>query len=690
MRTLLIALLLFVSSFPVFAQSAPSKVEGRFDLTTPAKVVRVTDPQISPDGRTVAVLVGRVNYPENRVDTDVVLVDSATRTQRVLINGRRGVSSPRWTSDGSQLAFLAQVDGKAQVLAINVSGGEAWQVTKSPTPVINFAVRPDGKSVAFTAADEEPKREGEDRFNRSFEVSRSSFLATDVPRPVHLWLAPLDGAPAQRLTTGTWTLPAPFPPGPAPPAPSWSPDGKTVAFIRINSVHSGERSGSTIQLLDVERGSMRPLTTRQLGEQQPSFSPDGKSLAYWFTRPPSGNAIWIAPIEGGFGAPSTTTLDRHILRGLWMPDGKSLLLAANDHTTTGLWQLPLGGEPRRIEVGKLVANASYGLDASIGRDGRIVFTASEGQRPTELYLLASLTARPERLTDFNGHIAAMQLGKTETIEWKGADGFDMDGVITYPPDFQAGRKYPLVLYIHGGPRSTSKEAFSTRAQLLAAQGWIVFEPNYRGSDNHGGKFMSAIQNDAGAGPGRDVMSGIEQLKARGIVDEQRMAVSGWSYGGYMTTWMIGNYPETFKAAVAGAPVTDQLAQYTLSDGNSSRGQAGGSPYLNEQRMQSYVAQSPLTYAPKVKTPTLIMALTGDYRVPIPQAYSYFHALRDNGTKVQFIAYPLPGHSPTDPVHQRDVDRRWIEWIRTHLDAVGKTTTDGARLIPPTTPPAQSR
>jgi dipeptidyl aminopeptidase/acylaminoacyl peptidase len=508
-------------------------------------------------------------------------------------------------------------------------------------------------------------------------VTRSSYLATDVPRPVHLWLAPVDGSPAKRLTSGTWTLPAPFPPGPAPPAPNWSPDGKTLAFIKINSVHSGERGASRIHLLDVATGSERQLTTRPAGEQQPVFSPDGKSLAYWFNRVPSGNAIWIAPVEGGFGAVATGTLDRHILRGMWMPDGKSLLLAANDHTTTGLWLQPVAGtEPRRIEMGKLVANASYGLDASISRDGRIALTASDSQRPSELYLLSSIDAQPQRLTDFNAHIAAMQLGKTETLEWKGADGFDMDGVVTYPPDFQQGRKYPLVLYIHGGPRSTSKEAFSPRSQLLAAQGWIVFEPNYRGSDNHGGKFMLAIQNDAGAGPGRDVMSGIEQLKSRGIVDDQKMAVSGWSYGGYMTTWLIGNYPDAFRAAVAGAPVTDQLAQYTLSDSNSSRGQAGGSPYTNEQRMQSYIAQSPLTYAPKVKTPTLIMALTGDYRVPIPQAYSFFHALRDNGVKVKFVAYPLPGHSPTDPVHQRDVDRRWIEWIKTNLDGTQKTSTDG--------------
>lgn len=670
MRQALCAILLFLFTTPALAQ--------RVDLTTAGKVVRLADPQISPDGKTILVVVSRANYTDNRYDAEIVRVDVATREQRILVAGRRGVTAPRWSADGSHLAFLAQVDGRAQVFAMKVDGGEAWQVTKSPTPVQNFALRPDGRSIAYTAADEETRKDGEERFNRSYEISRSSYLTTEVPRPIHLWLAPIEGAPAKRLTSGTWTLPAPFPPGPAPPAPAWSPDGKTLAYIKVNSVHSGERSDSTIQLLDVDAGTTRALTTRQLGEQHPAFSPDGAHIAYWFQRPVEGNAIWVAPVSGGFGTIATMPIERNILRGLWMPDSQSLLIAANDRTTTGLWLQTIGGTARRLDMGELVASANYGLDASVSRDGRIAVVASEPQRPAELYLLTTDTAAPQRLTDFNAPIVAMQLGKTETIEWDGPDGFRMDGVITYPPEFQPGRKYPLVLYIHGGPRSASKQAFSARAQLLASQDWIVFEPNYRGSDNRGGKFMTAIQNDAGAGPGRDVMSGVEQLKARGIVDESRVAVSGWSYGGFMTTWLIGNYPEVFRAAVAGAPVTDRLHQYTLSDGNVGRGGGGLSPYANPKQMESAHTQSPITYASKVKAPTLILALSGDYRVPITQAYAYYHALRDNGVTVQFVGYPLPGHSPTDPVHQRDVDRRWVEWIRRQFDAPKSGTSESRR------------
>ena len=243
MKHLFIALALFVFAQPALAQ--------RFELSTPGKVVRVTDPQITPDGKTIAVLVSRANFTDNRFDAEIVTVDVATRRQRVVATGRLSISAPRWSPDASHLAFLAHEEGRAQVFVVPASGGNAWQVTKSPTPVINFTWRPDGKAVTFTAVDEPGKKDGEERFNRSFEVSRSSYLATETPRPVHAWLAPLDGNPAKRLTSGAWTLPAPYPPGPAPPAPSFSADGKTLAFVRINSVHSGERGESTIHLLDV-------------------------------------------------------------------------------------------------------------------------------------------------------------------------------------------------------------------------------------------------------------------------------------------------------------------------------------------------------------------------------------------------------------------------------------------------------
>jgi dipeptidyl aminopeptidase/acylaminoacyl peptidase len=466
---------------------------ARFDLSTPGRITRVADPQISPDGKSIAVVVSRANFADNRWDGELVLVDTATKAQTVATRGRRGVSQPRWSPDGSHLSYLATVEGRAQIFALPVKQpGEAMQLTKSPTGVQHYAWRPDGKAIAFVAADEEPKKEGEERHNRVFEVQRNDYLRQDAPKPWHIWIATLDGK-NRRVTSGAWTVPIAYPPG-APPSPlTWSADNKSLAVVKVASPYSGEFNQAVIHILNTETGEMRPLTGRQANESQPVFSPDGSKVAYWYARDGQRrnvNEIQIAPVSGGEGTVLTRALDRNIQRAIWMPDGQSLLVSANDITTTAIWHQPLNGAARRLDLGPITVSGSFGLDASVSKSGAIAMTASEPLRPAELYFLSSTNARPERLTDFNSSIAALELGRSETIEWTGADGFKQDGVLTFPPDFQPSRKYPLVLYIHGGPTSASKQTFSARAQLFAAQGWIVFEPNYRGSDNRGNAFQS--------------------------------------------------------------------------------------------------------------------------------------------------------------------------------------------------------
>jgi dipeptidyl aminopeptidase/acylaminoacyl peptidase len=642
---------------------------ARFDLTHLEKISRVADPQISPDGKSIVIVVSHPNFAEDRYDSDLVLVDIASGQRRMLTHERRGISSARWSPAGDRLAFLATgANAKAQIFVMPMIGGDPVQLTKSVTGIQQFAWRPDGAVIAFAASEEAAKKTGDEKFNDSFEVGNDDFLVREAPMPAHLWTIVANGGEPRRLTSGTWSLPISHPPSsPASPI-AWSPDGKSIAFVKVETPHSGDGDKSTLQILDVATGSFHALTARTKSEGYPVFSPDGSRIAYWFPRDgqnKNGNEIYIAPVSGGEGKAITTGIDRNMQRAIWSADSKSLLVGANDGTCVSLWMQPLDGPARRIALGKACPNSAFWVDVALGRNGEIAFAGAEPQHPAELFYLSSPTTAPKRLTDFNNAVAALDLGKTETIEWDGPNGFHMDGVVTYPPDFDASRKYPLVLYIHGGPRSASKEVFSPRAQLMAAQGWVIFEPNYRGSDNLGNAFQSAIWNDSGDGPGRDVMSGIEFLKKRGFVDEARMAVSGWSYGGYMTTWLLGHY-NVWRVAIAGAAVTNWLDQYNLGDSNVRRGGAfGGSPYLGNNAA-NYLAQSPITYASKIKAPTLILSDVGDYRVPITQSYELYHALKDNGVPTRFFAYPVGGHSPSDPVRQRDVDRRWIGWLKEYL------------------------
>ena len=647
--------------------------QRRMQLEDLARVVRVSDPQIAPDGKSIVVVVARANYDENRYDSDLVLVNVASGNQRTLTSERRNISQPRFSPSGDRLAFLSSYAAgsqqpRPQIFVMPMGGGDVRRITNAPKGIQQFAWSPDGRMIVFATEDDAEKKIGPERFNDSFEVGNDDFLIQSQALPTHAWLARADGGETRRLTSGSWSLPIAHPPG-APPSPlTWSPDGKSIVLVRLATPHSGDAREATVQLLDVETGRMRGLTGHNALEAQPSFSPDGTAIAYWQPRNgDSGNVneILVSPSTGGPGKSITRALDRHMARSIWMPDGKSLLVGANDGTRVSLWVQPINGPARKLDLGRLSPSSSFWVDVAVGKDGAIAFTATDPLRPAELYYMTSAAASPKRLTNLNAEVSGLALGRTEVISWQ-SDGFTHNGIVTYPPDFSANQKYPLVLVIHGGPTAASLETFATNAQLMAARGWVVFQPNYRGSDQIGNAYQRAIVNDAGAGPGRDVMAGIEALKKLGFVDANRIAVSGWSYGGYMTTWLIGNY-QGWRVAVAGAAVTDWMDQYNLGDANVRRGAGfGGSPWTDSKRMQSYIEQSPIAYASKIRTPTLVMTNTQDYRVTPTQSFKLYHALKDNGVPTKFIAYPIYGHNAGDPVRQRDVQRRWIEWIEQYF------------------------
>jgi len=638
-----------------------------FALDDYDRLVRLRGARLSADGASALVVVGRANLQENRYDYDLVLVTVASGGQRVLVSSRPGLSQPVFVPGQDAVAFLADVPGSeagaahAQVHVVS-PGGEPRVLTRTPSGVDAFAVSPDGRTVAFTAEDPAPERQGAARFQDAFEVGNNGVTERSAPRASHLWTVPLEGGEPRRVTRGGFSFATGL--GASPLA--FSPDGRQVLATRTVTPLSGDARSARVHTVELASGLQARLTLRGGHESDPLFSPDGRSVV--FLHPREGDVAGVTEAYVAFasgqddGRSASRALDRSIASARFLADGRSLLLGGNDGTRMALWIQPPDAAARRLDLGAVVEHD--GVTASA--DGSLLFVGTERDRGPELYFLerpgaAGAPAGPagRRLTDFNP-LTGFALGRTEGFEWPSSDGLVADGVLTYPPDFSASRTWPLVLLIHGGPTAASNESFDPLAQLLAARGWLVLQPNYRGSDNRGNAFQRAIVSGAGEGPGQDVMAGVEALRKRGFVDASRLAVSGWSYGGFMTGWMVGRYPDSWRAAVMGASALDLFDMWSLSDLSAQpRHALTGSPFLGEAAARE---QSPLTHVAKVRTPTLLLSNAADARVAVSQSYKWFRALRDRDVDARFFVYPTGGHTPGGPVRQKDVWRRWIEWI----------------------------
>lgn len=661
----------------------PSRSPARTMLLSDLrKEVTLADPQISPDGRQIALLVGRNDFEHDIVAVSIVMVDAASGTQSVLSIPKTDIASPRWSPDGSQIAFLASNQNEQmQLYAASPSGAGLRKLTGASQGVEYFAWRPDGRAIAYVTADAPPVRHGAAKFNTSFEAGDNDYLTSAPPLPSHLWLVQTNGTAAARLTRGSWSLPSgvyeltqPYLGSLIAPQhfPNqlfcWYPDGNSIAYTKAPDPYMAHADRAIMVVRDLATGGERPLTARDGLEAGCDMSPNGREIAYWYPR--EGKALNASSIfvtgsadRGRNGVDVTRQLDRSPWQVRWMPDSASLLILAHDGTREGMWLAGTERSLRRLDTGDLNASG-----ASVSTSGTIAFVASGPLEPSELYLVMSAGAAPRRLSAFNGYFASLRLGAVKHVAWQ-YDGFSEDGVLTYPPNFIAGKKYPLVLQIHGWPQYASLEAFDTDypglTQLFAAHGYLAFEPNYRGSDSKGNVFESAIIGDTADGPGRDIMAGVAAVEKLGIVDQSRIAVSGWSYGGLMTVWLIGHHD--WKAAMAGAAPTDLSLDYAI--GNYSvldRHFYGSRPWQSKAAHQLYVDQSPITYAWNMRTPTLIMSSIYDTTVPVAHSYELYHALRDRGVPVQLIVYPSSEHFTSDPVLGEDIFRRWVGWLDRYL------------------------
>ncbi|MBC5824696.1 MAG: S9 family peptidase [Candidatus Eremiobacteraeota bacterium] len=638
-------------------------------LTTFRKLVSVSSAQISPDGKRIAFVRGVRNFPADRFDETLMLVDVAGKAVRALVEAR-DMSSPAWSADGGRLAYLAKGrNGHDQVFVLSLRGGKPHVATAAKRDVEQFSWSPDGRTIAYVTEDEEPNAAAIVRHDDLFDIHDDGYLTSEAPRPSHIWAVPAAGGRARRLTFGSWSVLETAPPfvG-APTAPSWSHDGSTLAFTRQADADDGDSDRTTIATVDVRTGLVKSLTSHRQYEYQPVFSPAPRTIAYLYPHGPGPISVLdvFASRGAGAGIDVTADLDRDITSVAWMPGGTSLLALGNDGVRTSLWLQGMNGAARRLDLGDLSPS-----EMSVAKNGTIALVAATPASPSEVYVMSTPAGTPKRLTAFNRFFTRLPPARPQELSWTAPDGQRSDGVLTYPVGFTPGRKYPLVLRIHGGPESASGAAFNSGEgalrYLLASRGYIVFQPNYRGSDNLGSAHEHAIYRDPGQGPSSDVMAGVAAIENMGIVDTSRIAVTGHSYGGYMTAWLI-SHEHIWRAAVAGDAMVDWKQEYELSAAGNlawARDSLGGTPQ-DAASAALYRDGSPITYSHDIRTPTLIISGTADETVPATESYALYHTLRDDRVPVRFVGIPGAHHFPSDPVRIEGYYRVTLDWLARYL------------------------
>ncbi len=635
------------------------------------RIVDLEEPAISPNGSRIAVVAIAQDLPHAAYLNTLVLVDAQSGRMQTAARAP-GVAVPRWSPRDERLAYIARPseNGIAQ-LFVRAPSGETAQLTHALGDVIDAAWSPNAQEIAYVAADrQEPAP--------FFFAGDNDYTATALTPSDHLWIVPAGGGRARRLTSGSWTIAPTDPGGIFSPQIAWTHDRRHITYTRVENTFSGDDERSTLWQIDVATRATRKLTGHAELELSPAYSPDGSRLTYWY------------PLNGDFNSENTlrivagardhqlaSDLDRNVAGSLWFPDSRHLLVCASDHTQNRLWKVDLAGNLVPLRLGDLhvvcdpYSSSTFdaGIAADAARDGSIAFIATSARSARELYYLPAGSGTPRQLTHFNAFLSRITLGAMTELNWTGPDGFAEDGVVTHPPSFRDGVKYPAVLLIHGGPGLSSSRDFVWEAwplaQMIASRGYVVLQPNYRGSDNLGNAYMTAIVHNTVVGPSADILAGLDALEGPGGVDDARVAVSGWSYGGELTSWLIG-HDHRWRAAVSGAAVNSEFDEYNLSTSNvQDRYPLGTSPYTDDgQRI--YRDNSPITYYGQIRTPTLIWGTTLDPVVPITQSYALYHALRDNHVPVRFAVFPATTHGPANPRQTAELTRLWLDWLDDHL------------------------
>lgn len=618
-------------------------------------IERVTDARISPDGSRVAFVVTREYTEGERAvpASSVWMVPfDGSAPARQFTAGLHADGSPRWSPDGASLAFLSDRE-KADTLQVYVmpaDGGEARKLTENKAGVSEFAWSPDGKRIAYLSADAKT----EDEEKREKERDDAIHVDHDY-KFTRLWVVDAAGGEARAITPPEYQVRA-F---------AWRQDGWAISTSPTPKEDDFVLPWP-VRLVS-EEGEVKTLWEGKFTAAPIASSRDGRSLAWVHggaTGEHSVDEIWVA-LEGAEPRLAISDYAGGIAWADFMPDGQSLLLVGIEGTRTVVGRLDLGsGAVETLLAGRTLESsfASF-YQATVSANGaRMACVLEDVNQPGEVFVM-EVGGEPRQVSHFNAHLADVELGRGETVEWTAPDGTRIEGVLVYPAGYEGGKRYPLIAHIHGGPTwqwlMRWVGGWHDWGQWLAAQGYAVLLPNPRGSAGRGREYAWGNQRNWGHGDFDDVLSGVDAIIARGLADPDRLGIGGWSYGGYMTAWAIG-HTDRFKAAIVGAGVTNLLSFQAADIPTWLPTQMMLAPSYHDPEV--YLRSSPITYVANAKTPTLILHGGGDERVRLGQGKELYHALRALGVPTEMVIYPREPHGFQERNHQRDLLTRVADWF----------------------------
>lgn len=677
-RTTVIGLLCLFLSLTAGAQTRPMQLEDLF------RIKRVSDPQLSPDGKSVAYTVTAVDKAANRTNSDIWLVPTAGGTPVQLTNSPKHDRHPRWSPDGSRILFESNRGGSFQLYAITVATGETAQLTTISTEATGGVWSPDGKRIAFVSTvypefSDKPFAEA-DRLNKekAAAVENSKVQAkvftqllyrhwdswVDGKRQ-HVFVMNADGSTVRNMTPGDRDGAPTSSTFSAGDEYDFSPDGNLLAYT-ATPVPTREEAWSTdhtIYTVDLTTGERTPITTNAAADNYPRFSPDGRYIAYRAQSRPGFEAdrwqLMLYDRTTKKAKSLTPVFDTNVDAFAWSADSKRLWTSAEEKANQPLWSIGIDGKVTKV------FDDAYNSDVNVSADGStIVFAHQTMSRPAEIYAAGSDGKRAVKLTRTNDELfASLEFSEPEYVWFDGAGGTKVQMWIVKPPFFDPAKKYPLVYWVHGGPQGAFGNSWSYRwnQQLWAARGYVLALPNPRGSTGFGQRFTDEISRDWGGKVYTDVMNGVAYMEKQPYVDKTRMAAAGASYGGYMMNWFQG-HTDKFKTLITHCGVYNFHSMYGTTEELWFDEWEHGIPW----EVKEFDKQSPHRFAKNFKTPNLIIHNALDFRVPVSEGMQLFTTLQRKGIPSKFLYFPDEGHWVLKPQNSELWHTTVFDWLEQYL------------------------